>query len=584
MESYRLDGRIARRFLRFSGGFWRGESARSAWLLTLGLALFLVLSTSVTLGLNRWQKWFFDALERKDVEAAGWSVLVFVAIIAAMAAIGVGIVLTREFLQVRWRAWLVERLVVLWTGRNRFYHLGANHTQLDNPEYRISDDTRWATEPMVDLVIGLFSAVIGAAAFVTILWTVGGSYRVTFAGTPVVIPAYMVLLALVYGAFASGLILWIGRMLVSAVARKNAAEGEFRFAMMRVRENAESVALAGGAASEERALKSLYGIVAERWFDIVRQHGRITWVTNASGPMIPIVPLLFAAPKYFAGELTLGEVVQLGGAFVQVQLAISWIVDNYSRLSEWFASARRVLDIVEACDGLDLSLGNPAGETIAVERSEGPDLRLEGLFVTGEDGRSIVAATGVILRPGEHVHIHGGTGAGKTSLVRVLAGLRSAGRGRIVVPDHARLMVLPQKPYLPTGTLRNALLYPLEAPDMPEGPLVEALSEVGLAHLAPRLDNVERWDQVLGAGERQRLCLGRVFLHRPDIIVLDDALSALSEEAQIEMEARIMIRFREAILISLSQRVMTARAGIVRFEIDQQGGASRLRPLEQVMA
>lgn len=583
MESYRLDGRIARRFLRFAGGFWRGESAKSAWLLTFGLALFLMLSTGVTLGLNRWQKWFFDALERKDVEAAGWAVLVFVAIIAAMAAIGVGIVMTREYLQVRWRAWLVERLVVLWTGRNRFYHLGARNTPLDNPEYRISDDTRWATEPMVDLVIGLFSAIIGAAAFVTILWTVGGSYRLTLGSTSVLVPAYMVLVALVYGVFASGLILWVGRMLVRAVARKNAAEGEFRFAMMRVRENAESVALADGGPSEERALKSLYGIVAERWFDIVRQHGRITWVTNASGPMIPIVPLLFAAPKYFAGEVTLGEVVQLGGAFVQVQLAISWIVDNYSRLSEWFASARRVLDIVDACDTLDLSVGSREGETIAIERSDGPDLRLEGLAVTGDDGRTIVSASGLVLRRGERAHVHGGTGAGKTSLVRALAGLWPSGRGRILVPDGSRLMILPQKPYLPTGTLRNALLYPHEAPEVPETRLTEVLADVGLTHLVPRLDSVERWDQVLGTGERQRLCLCRAFLHRPDIIVLDDALSALSEETQAEMEARIMTRFSEAILISFSQRTVAARGGMARFEIDRQGEASRLRPLGQAV-
>jgi len=584
MESYRLDGRVAMRFLRFAGGFWRGASAGPAWFLTLGLALFLLLSTGATLGLNRWQKWFFDALERKDIEAAGWAVLVFAGIIAAMAAIGVGIVLTREYLQVRWRAWLVERLVALWTGRNRFYHLGAGDSRLDNPEYRISDDTRWATEPMVDLVIGLFSAVIGAAAFVTILWTVGGSYRLALGDVSVTIPAYMVLVALVYGALASGLILWVGRRLVSAVAGKNAAEGAFRFAMMRVRENAESVALAGGAASEERALKTLYGAVAARWFDIVRQHGRITWVTNASGPMIPIVPLLFAAPKYFAGELTLGEVVQLGGAFVQVQLAISWIVDNYARLSEWFASARRVLDIADACDGLDRVLGSPESGKIAIQRSPGTDLRLEDVVVTGDDGQAIVAASGLVLKPGEHAHVHGGTGAGKTSLVRALAGLWSRGSGRIVVPEQSRLMVLPQKPYLPTGSLRNALLFPYNAAGISDGELIAALADAGLAHLGARLDSVERWDLVLGTGERQRLCLCRAFVHRPDIVVLDDALFALPEEVQADLEARLLARLGRVILIGFSQRTAPVRAGIVPFEIGRQGGVSRLRRLDPVAA
>ena len=183
MQAYKLDPRVAGAFARFAGGFWRGPTATRAWLLTLGLALCLTASTAVTVGLNRWQRWFFDALERKDADTAGLAVLVFLGIIAAMAAIGVGIVLTRETLQVRWRAWIVERLVGLWIGQHRFYHLAATHTEPDNPEYRISDDTRWATEPLVDLVIGIFSALIGAAAFISILWSVGGSYALTLGGT-----------------------------------------------------------------------------------------------------------------------------------------------------------------------------------------------------------------------------------------------------------------------------------------------------------------------------------------------------------------------------------------------------------------
>ena len=225
MQSVKLDPRAAADFLRFAGGFWRGETAARAWMLVLGLAACLSLSTAATVGLNRWQRWFFDALERKDAETAGWAVIAFFGIIAAMAAVGVGIVLTREALQVRWRAWLAERLVGLWTGRNRFYLLSATHTEPDNPEYRISDDTRWATEPLVDLVIGIFSAVIGATAFIAILWSVGGSYTVRLGDGSITIPAFMVLLALLYGAIASGVMLWIGRALVGCVAAKNASEG-----------------------------------------------------------------------------------------------------------------------------------------------------------------------------------------------------------------------------------------------------------------------------------------------------------------------------------------------------------------------
>ncbi len=574
MQAYHLDPRVAGAFLRLAGGFWRGATASRAWLLTIGLGFCLSLSMAVTVGLNRWQRWFFDALERKDAETAAWAVLVFLGIIAAMAAIGVGIVLTREALQVRWRAWLVERLVGLWVGQHRFYQLAATHTEPDNPEYRISDDSRWATEPLVDIVIGAFSAIIGATAFIAILWSVGGSYTLQLGGTAVTIPAYMVVLALVYGVCASGLMLWIGRALVGAVARKNASEGEFRFALMRVRENAESVALAGGGPAEERALKGLYGNVVVRWIDIVRQHGRITWVTNASGPMIPIVPLLFAAPKYFTGELTLGEVVQLGAAFVQVQLAISWIVDNYSRLSEWFASARRVMDVVDACDGLDSRIDTLGGGRITMATSRDASLRIEDLVVTDAQGRSLIGTGSLNFGPGEHAHIYGSTSAGKSSLVRAITGLWPWGRGRIELPAGARVMVIPQKPYLPMGTLRNALVYPDADTTAGEAEIVQALADVGLSHLVPRLEQTERWDQVLGNGERQRLCVARVLIHQPDVIILDDALAALDEAAQGAIEARLLDRLGSATMISLSQRPRTSRAGLARYELNKQGDAS----------
>jgi putative ATP-binding cassette transporter len=567
MQSFKFEPRVAGAFVRFAGGFWRGETAAKAWLLTLGLAVFLSLSTAITVGLNRWQRWFFDALEKRDADTAGLAVLVFLAIIVGMAAIGVGIVLTRETLQVRWRAYLVEKLVGVWIGNHRFYHLAATHTEPDNPEYRISDDSRWATEPLTDLVIGAFSAIIGAAAFISILWSVGGSYRLAIGSSVVTIPAYMVLLALSYGAIASGLMMWIGRALVGCVARKNASEGEFRFALMRMRENAESVALMGGGQSEQRALGALYGNVVARWLDVVRQHGRITWVTNASGPMIPIVPLLFAAPKYFAGEFSLGEVVQLAAAFVQVQLAISWIVDNYNRLAEWFASARRVMDIVEAGEKLDAQIACLGESRIGLASSADGAVRLQQVEVTDTAGRTLVAADGMAIPAGGHAHVHGSTSAGKSSLVKAITALWPWGRGRIEVPAGARVMVVPQKPYLPTGTLRHALLYPDTAAIVSAAEIEAVLADTGLAHLAPRLDLVERWDQVLGNGERQRLCLARVLIHKPDVVVLDDALAALDESSQQALEAMIAARLPKATLISLSQRPRPASGGLIRFEL-----------------
>ena len=527
---FKLDPRVVGAFGRFAGGFWRGATSFRAWALTLGLAAFLILSTAATVALNHWNRWFFDSLEARDVSGLTQAVLVFGLIIAAMAAIGVGIVLTRETLQVDWRAWIVKHLVDRWLSRQRFYHLNVTGKEPPNPEYRISDDTRWATEPLVDLGIGLVLAVVGAAAFISILWTVGGSYTLELGSLgPVTIPAYMVIAALAYGIIASGLMMWVGAPLVGFVGRKNEAEGYFRFAMMRIRDNAESVALMNGARYEQAVLGRFYETVVARWMAIVWQHGHLTWITNASGPMIPIIPLLFAAPKYISGELTLGQVTQLAAAFVQVQIAISWVVDNYNRVAEWYASARRVMDIVDACDAIDPQIEATSPKPVRPTAEQGATVRLSDFEIGDGTGRPLLSGADLSAGPGEAVHVYGDSSTGKSTLVRVLAGLWPVARGGLTLPDRSEVMITPQKSYLPLGSLKGALLYPNPTLQMSNDRLRAALDKVDLGALGTRLDEVARWDQVLSNGERQRLAMARLLIHQPRVIILDDALSALDE-------------------------------------------------------
>jgi putative ATP-binding cassette transporter len=324
------------------------EQARAA-VLTFGLGAALLISTGATVALSYWNKWFFDALGARDVATVKFAVLVFPVIIAIMAAIGVCIVLTRETLQVRWREWFVKQLITRWLTADRFHRMQQAGVEPPAPEYRIADDTRWATEILVDLGIGLFSALVGGLTFIFILWSVGGAVTIG----AVTIPGYMVWLALLYGVTASTIMAWIGKPLVGRVGTKNEAEGHFRFAMMNVRGNAADIARDGEGPHQRARVTKLYDEVVHRWLAIVKSHGHVTWITNASGPMIPIIPLLFAAPKYLAGELSLGQVTQLAFAFQQVQIAISWVVDNYNRIAEWYASARRVMDVIDACDAVD---------------------------------------------------------------------------------------------------------------------------------------------------------------------------------------------------------------------------------------
>ncbi len=546
-----LDPKVAYAFCRFAGGFWRGESARVAWALTIGLGLCLAASTAVTVALNHWNRWFFDALEKKDVAAVWQAVFSVLGIVGLMAAVGVGIVLTRETLQVRWRAWLIERLLARWLGERRFYRMNANRTEPANPEYRIADDSRWATEPLTDLGIGLVIAVLNATAFISILWVVGGSYSFEAGGSRITIPAYMVIVALLYGVLMSGMMLWIGKPLPGFVYAKNEREGDFRFALMRLRENAESVALMSGHIGEKALLGRVFASVVAAWMLIVRRHGHVTWITNSSGPLIPIVPLLFAAPKYLSGELSLGQVTQLAGAFIAVQGAISWVVDNFNRIAEWYASARRVMDILDACDALD---GDPRPQdTIRLSPSDEAGLAFVDVSIGDPSGAGIVENVELVAKPGTSTFVLGDTSVGKSSLVRAAAGLWTAGRGTIERPPGHGMMIVPQRPYMPLGTLAEGLCYPDVDGVFEERGMEAALVQVGLGHLAGRLDERARWDQRLSTGERQRLAIARAILHAPDVLILDDALSALDAQSQAALLKALRAALPSTAIVSLGQ-------------------------------
>ena len=548
---FHLDWRVARRFAHFAGSFWTGPTGRGAWTLTLALAASLLLSTFVTVLMNQWNRWFFDALERRDVAGLKQAVLVFFGIVAFMAAIGVAIVIARMTLQVRWRQWLVEHLIGKWLESQKFYHLNASGREPPNPEYRISDDTRWATEVLVDLGIGLFTAIMGGIAFITILWTVGGSFGVG----SIVVPGYMVWCALGYGIAASTLTAWVGRPLVGRVGQKNEAEGYFRFAMMRLRDNAESIALAHGAPAEQKILRGFYDTVVGRWLAIVRSNAHLTWITNATGPMIPIVPLLFATPKYLAGDLTLGQVTQLAAAFIQVQQAISWIVDNYSRIADWYASARRVMDIVDASDAIAPDLpAERAAEPLAPKLA----LSLDRVTLHAADGHPLLLPVTLELKRGEAVHIAGASNTGKSTLARILAGLVVPSSGNLTGLPPASILLLPQKSYLPLGTLGEAIAYPHVGSLPPRSALVDALEIVGLPALPTRLTEHARWDQVLSAGDRQRLAAARAVIAKPDILVIDDALSALDGAGQRALIQRLRSALPGITILSLGQRAAPA--------------------------
>jgi vitamin B12/bleomycin/antimicrobial peptide transport system ATP-binding/permease protein len=546
------DPGVARDFARLVGGWWRGASAGRAWFLSLGLAALVVANIGLNVTVNAWNRMFFDALEKRDGGTLLFGVVVFAGLVIVIAAVGVLIVLTRETLQVRWREWLVARLTSLWLARQRYYRLGLAQVEAPNPEQRIADESRLSTEPVVDFAIGLLNALLSFAAFIGILWTVGGAITLGSGAGAITIPGYMTLAALAYGIVMSTLALKIGRPLVLGNIAKNEAEAHYRFELTRLRENAESIALIKGEPGERAILDRSYGGLVTRWLAVVRLHGRLTWITNASGAMVPVVPVLLATPKYLSGELSLGAVTQLAAAFVQVQVAFAWLVDHYKPLAQWYASARRVMALVDAADELDRSLEGPAR---GIELCEAPDrgIELSWLTVCDRLGHVLIRDASAIVEPGEKVLLVGDSGIGKSTLVRAIAGLWPWGSGRIAVP-RSGIAFVPQRPYLPLGTLRAALLYPAHDLAFTDEALRAVLRDCGLRHLAHRLDEIERWDQLLSSGERQRLAFARLFLHKPAVAILDEATSALDEGGQTALMSLLREALPDMTLISIGHR------------------------------
>jgi vitamin B12/bleomycin/antimicrobial peptide transport system ATP-binding/permease protein len=363
----------------------------------------------------------------------------------------------------------------------------------------------------------------------------------------------MVLAAIVYAVLASGSMVFIGRRFVAVAEQKNQAEAEYRYMLTRLRENGESIALLGGEEEERAGLDRSLRAVLRRWRDLCFQHMRTTVVSQTSGTLAPVVPVILCAPKFLDGTMSLGQVMQAASAFVIVQTAFSWLVDNYPRFADWTASARRVASLLASLD--DLAYSDQVGiGHIAQGGVDDAALRLRDLSVTLDDGTCVIKDTDVTIRPGEKVLVVGESGTGKSSLVRAIAGLWPWGGGEVLYQYGAKLFLLPQRPYVPVGSLRRAATYPTSAKEVDPAVVADAMKAVGLGEFVDRLDEEIAWEQTLSGGEKQRLAFARVFIHQPNIIVLDEATSALDPPSQAQMMQLLTERLPKATVISVGHR------------------------------
>jgi putative ATP-binding cassette transporter len=543
-----------RHFLNIAQGYWREEKARQAWLLTGAVAVLVLLTLGVQLGINYWNRYFYDALDRRDGAALVYGVFLALALVAAAAAVAVCLVHVRMRLQIKWRGWLTKRLIGYWLADRRFYQMSVVENEGTNPEFRISDDTRLATEPIVDFAIGLATAVLTATAFVGILWTVGGTIDFSIGGRNISIPGYMVFAALAYSTVASVSTFIIGRSLVQKVAEKNEDEAQLRYELTRVRESAETIALLAGDADEEARLGVTVGALLDQWVKVAVQQARMTWIINGNAVLAPIVPLLLGAPKYLSGSLSLGELMQLASAFAQVQVALNWLVENSIRLAEWNASARRVGSLSAVMRSFDERIVGDKSTTIVLGESPDSDLHIQNLCVAQANGALMIEEADLVIAPGEKVLIKGESGTGKSTLIRAMAGLWPWGSGAILRPANAKIEFMPQRPYMPLGTLRHALQYPSPDVGYSDDDVRDAMKKCGLEHLYDQLDKEEQWWKILSGGEQQRIAFARTLLKRPDIVIMDEATSALDELSQARVMSFFENELKEATLLSVAHR------------------------------
>ena len=517
---------------RLAKPYWTSEDKWWAWGLLLAVTALNLAGVYIAVRINIFQRDFFNAIQEYDWSAFWEQLALFVVLAAADVSFTVYQVYLQQMLQIRWRRWLTKRYLDTWLDARAYYRLQLQDGGTDNPDQRISDDLDRFTRQSLGLTVGtagFLNAGVTLLSFLGILWALSGSAELPLGplGT-VVIPGYMVWCALLYAVGGTWVTFKIGRPLVRLNFERQRYEADFRFSMARLRENTESVALYGGEGQERRNFLDRFAGVVVNFRSIMSRIKRLNWYTNAYNLVAIVFPYLVASPRYFAKEMTLGDLQQTADAFGQVQQSLSFIVTAYTEIAEWQsvvqrlagfeARAREIADAARAPQAIEVSRG---GSGVAVDALE-LDL---------PDGTPLLRDVSFTVTAGESLLIAAPTGTGKSTLLRAIAGIWPFGRGRVRLGE-GTVLFLPQRPYLPLGSLRTAVLYPNEDEDVPPERIAAALTQVGMAGLSGELDAVENWAQRLSLGEQQRIAFARVLLTEPAIVFLDEATSALDEESE----------------------------------------------------
>jgi len=547
---------FGRRFLRhlwhLTRAYWSSPDGRSGGLLYATAIAFELGTVRLNVFLAGTQRRIFDEIQTKAMVPFLQAVAIFLAFALLFVVVSTYRIYVRQILEIRWRRWLTDHFLDEWMGSQAYYRMELHREHTDNPDQRIAEDVRDYVASALGLSLSLISSVATLASFAGILWTLSGDWMIKLGSREFQIPGFMMWVAILYAGLATWITHRVGRPLVPINFDQQRFEADFRYTLVRFRENTEAVAFYRGEDGERIGAKSRFHRVVDNWLRLIRAQRNLALCTIGLGQTNSIVPLLVAAPGYFLGRLTLGDVIQTNIAYSQVSGALVWFVNAYQEIAHWRASVERLFSFNETIDESHAELAHNVG--IDFEANPDPAIRLDDLRVELPNGRALLDGVNQSIAAGDKLLLTGPSGSGKSTLFRTLAGLWPFGHGRVEIPEKGKKLFLPQHPYLPMGTLRAAASYPSCEGTFSDERIEEVLRQVGLERFQGRLSEDAHWEQQMSGGEQQQLAFARVLLQRPDWVFLDESTSALDEATEERVYELLEDQLPDATVVSIAHR------------------------------